>query len=67
MTLSLSANTQAALLLTAPLIHGATELPAGLLSPKEYRKVCSPLAGFNLQPYDLIQQQVSTCAGLRKK
>src|SRR5262249_1424201 len=57
--LSLSANTQAALLLTAPLIHGATELHASLLSPKEYRKVCSLLAGFNLQPSDLIQRKAA--------
>jgi DNA processing protein len=55
MTLSLSANTQTALLLTAPLIDGATESPADLLSPSEYRKVHSLLARFDLQPSDLIQ------------
>jgi len=56
MTLSLSANTQAALLLTAPLIDGATESHASLLGPTEYRKVCSLLAKFDMQPCDLIQR-----------
>ena len=55
MTLSLSANTQAALLLTAPLIDGATESHASLLSPTEYRKVCSLLSKFDMQPSDLVQ------------
>jgi len=58
MNLSLSANTQAALLLTAPLIDGAPKSPADLLSPTEYRKVCSLLARFNLQPQDLIQSEL---------
>ena len=56
MTLSLSANTQAALLLTAPLIDGASESDASLLSPTEYRKVCSVLSKFDMQPSDLVQR-----------
>jgi predicted Rossmann fold nucleotide-binding protein DprA/Smf involved in DNA uptake len=56
MTLSLSANTQAALLLTAPLIDGASESHASLLSPTEYRKVCSLLSKFDMQPSDLVQR-----------
>ena len=55
MILSLSINTQAALLLTAPLIDGATESHVSLLTPTEYRKVCSLLARLDLQPSDLIQ------------
>ena len=58
MNLLLSANTQAALLLTAPLIDGATELRADLLTPKEYRKIHSLLAPFKLQPCDLIQSEL---------
>src|SRR6476660_76433 len=57
MTLSLSANTQAALLLTAPLIVGASETSVDLLSHKEYRKVYSQLAQFDLQPADLIERK----------
>jgi DNA processing protein len=56
MSLSLSANTQAALLLAAPLIDGATELHAPLLSPTEYRKICSVLSKFDMQPSDLVQR-----------
>ena len=56
MTLSFSANTQAALLLTAPLIDGATESHPSLLSPTEYRKVCSLLSRFDMQPSDLVQR-----------
>jgi hypothetical protein len=58
MTLSLSANTQAALLLTAPLIDGATESHASLLSPTEYRKVCSLLSRLDMQP-DLVQRSTA--------
>jgi predicted Rossmann fold nucleotide-binding protein DprA/Smf involved in DNA uptake len=57
MTLSISANTQVALLLTAPLIDGPTESDVSLLSPSEYRKVYLLLARFNLQPADLIQRK----------
>jgi DNA processing protein len=56
MTLSFSANTQAALLLTAPLIDGATESHPSLLSPTEYRKICSLLSRFDMQPSDLVQR-----------
>ena len=56
MTPSFSANTQAALLLTAPLIDGATESHPSLLSPTEYRKVCSLLSRFDMQPSDLVQR-----------
>ena len=56
MTLSFSANTQAALLLTAPLIDGATDSHPSLLSPTEYRKVCSLLSRFDMQLSDLVQR-----------
>jgi predicted Rossmann fold nucleotide-binding protein DprA/Smf involved in DNA uptake len=59
MTLLLSANTQAALLLTAPLIDGATESHASLLSPTEYRKVCSLLSRLDMQPSDLVQRSTA--------
>jgi len=59
MTASLSANTQVALLLTAPLIDGATESRADLLSPAEYRKTYSLLTSFNLQPCELMQNNLA--------
>ena len=51
---SLSANTQVALLLTAPLIDGASEVSTDLLTPSEYRKVCSLLKKAKLEPSYLI-------------
>lgn len=54
MTLSLSPNTQAILLLTAPLIAGrGTSLP-GLLSPGEYKRLARHLREMQRQPADLL-------------
>jgi predicted Rossmann fold nucleotide-binding protein DprA/Smf involved in DNA uptake len=59
MTFSISANTQVALLLTAPLIDGSTEPQVNLLSASEYRRFCSVLAKSNLSPGDLIQNDLT--------
>jgi DNA processing protein len=47
---SLSTNTQVALLLTAPLLDGASESSTDLFTPSEYRKLCALLKKANLQP-----------------
>ena len=52
---SLSTNTQVALLLTAPLIDGASESSTDLFTPSEYRKLCSLLKKVNLQPSYLLE------------
>lgn len=54
MTLQLSANTQAVLLLTAPLITGTGDSSSDLLTPSEYRKLELSLTKHNLQPADLL-------------
>jgi DNA processing protein len=50
----LSPNTQAILLLTAPLITGADDNSSELFTPAEYRKLESLLTKLNLQPADLM-------------
>ena len=50
----LSGNTQAILLLTAPLIAGRKALEAPLLTPGEYRKLAARLHGMNAEPADLL-------------
>lgn len=50
----LSANTQAILLLTAPLIAGRKALEAPLLTSGEYRKLAVRLHGMNAEPADLL-------------
>lgn len=49
-----SANTQAALLLTAPLIAGRETAPATLLSPGEYNRLARFLWSKQRQPADLL-------------
>lgn len=53
MTPSLSPNTQAILLLTAPLILGRGASPATPLSPGEYKRLVRHLMELRLQPADL--------------
>jgi len=54
MTPALSVNTQAILLLTAPLISGRDRAPAELLTPGEYKRLAMHLRGIKQQPSDLI-------------
>ncbi len=51
---SLSPNTQAILLLTAPLIAGRGEASADLLSPGEYNRLARRLRDLQRQPADLL-------------
>lgn len=52
----LSANTQAILLLTAPLIAGRNEESAELLKPGEYKKLARHLVEIQRQPADLLSR-----------
>lgn len=54
MTPSLSPNTQAILLLTAPLIAGRGTLSSDLLSPGEYKRLARHLREMQRQPADLV-------------
>lgn len=54
MTPSLSPNTQAILLLTAPLIAGRGTLSSDLLSPGEYKRLARHLREIQRQPADLV-------------
>lgn len=54
MTLSLSPNTQAILLLTAPLIAGRGTSSPGLLSSGEYKRLARHLREMQCQPADLL-------------
>lgn len=54
MTPSLSPNTQAILLLTAPLIAGRGTSSSDLLSPGEYKRLARHLREMQRQPADLI-------------
>jgi DNA processing protein len=54
MTPALSPNTQAILLLTAPLIAGKGQVASELLSPGEYKKLARHLREIQKQPSDLI-------------
>ena len=58
MTQSLSANTQATLLLTAPLVAGREDESVQLLSPGEYVKLKRLLGKFGLHPEDLLNEPV---------
>ena len=59
MTHSLSLNTQAILLLTAPLLMGRNQAVAELLTPGEYRQLARRLHELQRQPSDLIAQDAS--------
>lgn len=54
MTLVLSPNTQAILLLTAPLIAGRGTASPDLLSPSEYKRLARHLREIQRQPADLV-------------
>lgn len=54
MTLVLSPNTQAILLLTAPLIDGRGTISSDLLSPAEYKRLARHLREIQREPADLL-------------
>ena len=54
MSMSLSPNTQAILLLTAPLIAGRDEPSSDLLTPGEYKRLARFLRDKQRQPADLL-------------
>jgi DNA processing protein len=54
MTPSLSTNTKAILLLTAPLMGGGGTAPADLLTPGEYKRLARHLRELQRQPADLL-------------
>lgn len=59
MITELSANTQAILLLTAPLIVGRRTPPAGVLQPREYNKLAQFLHANSREPADLLSPEGS--------
>lgn len=59
MTPALSANTQAILLLTAPLIAGRGAPSSDLLTPGEYKRLARHLREIQHQPADLISTSAS--------
>lgn len=67
---TLSANTQAILLLTAPLMlgRGKTSGTAGLLKPTEYQRLVRHLIDLNRQPADLLspsaEELIASCTDL---
>jgi len=54
MSHSLSTNTQAILLLTAPLVAGRSDSPADLLKPGEYKRLARLLRDRKREPADLL-------------
>ena len=54
---SLSPNTQAILLLTAPLSTGAEPNDLPLVTPARYRKLASLLHDADLQPSDFLEEK----------
>ena len=59
MTLVLSPNTQAILLLVAPLIAGRGQVSPDLLSPGEYKRLARHLRDIKRQPADLISPEAA--------
>lgn len=59
MTPVLSPNTQAILLLTAPLIAGRGTASSDLLSPGEYKRLARHLRGIQRQPADLLSSDAA--------
>lgn len=59
MTTSLSPNTKAILLLTAPLIAGRGTVSSELLSPGEYKRLARHLREIQRQPADLVSPDSS--------
>lgn len=66
MSLSLSPNTQAILLLTAPLIAGRNQAPADFLTPGEYRGLAQFLREKQRQPADLLESDGAALIGERQ-
>ena len=69
MSVTLSANTQAILLLTAPLMLGRQKLAsAPLLKPAEYQKLARHLVTLQKQPADLLSSAadavIEVCAAV---
>ena len=60
MNTPLSTNTQAILLLTAPLISGRAEPSLGLLTPGEYKRLARHLHQMGREPADLLSAQVDS-------
>lgn len=60
MNASLSPNTQAILLLTAPLMVGRRGTQAQLLTPGEYKRLARHLRDAKQQPADLLSQQADS-------
>jgi len=60
MTPTLSSNTQAILLLTAPLIAGRGTSSSELLSPGEYKRLARHLREIQRQPADLVSPDAAT-------
>lgn len=67
MNMSLSPNTQAILLLTAPLIAGRNEPSADLLTPGEYKRLARFLREEQQQPADLLTSDVWKLLGERQR
>ena len=67
MSMSLSPNTQAILLLTAPLIAGRDESSADLLSPAEYKGLARFLREKQQQPADLLAPGAQELLGERQQ
>jgi len=63
MTPALSSNTQAILLLTAPLIAGRGGSLTDLLSPGEYKRLARHLRDMQRQPADLLSPDVADLVG----
>ncbi|MDQ3314079.1 MAG: DNA-processing protein DprA [Verrucomicrobiota bacterium] len=60
MTEPLTTNTQAILLLTAPLLAGRSDMSADLLKPSEYNRLARLLREKQLQPADLLRADAPT-------
>ncbi len=60
MTADLSPNTQAILLLTAPLMLGHGERSGDLLTPGEFKKLARILRDYELQPADLLTSDLES-------
>ena len=63
MSMSLSPNTQAILLLTAPLIAGRNEPSADVLTPVEYKRLARFLREKQQQPADLLAPDARALLG----
>jgi len=59
MTLQLSENTKAILLLTAPLIVGKAPASRAILTPGEYKRLARHLLEIKRQPADLVSSEAS--------